>query len=457
MSEIGKFIFVMVLVSFSSLSWPAKVFDILPPITVSKSNVSTWATPIAYRDGMVFIVTVEKPDKVMNGINLMTVVRKGKQIDGMWNWESYIVDSETIDDQWHTVPSLAIDVEGYIHIAYNMHTMPWQYSVSSKPLEINGFKFMGESVTSLNKLALKHFKRTPFPGIGRAAIPGNQITYPAFFYDRKGDLFITYRFNIRPKLAFNKRGWAAGIAKYNYKTQTWGSIGGSFTITNSDARLNIGSKGIVKPFALTFGWVGYLPRLAFDSLNQMHVIWMWRQYAPGSDHTHPSYAWSPDGGETYKMSNGDNYKLPITVAAADLIKVFDDKKKYYGPTRILIGPNDMIYFLLQPIGQARVLVNFDKKKLHWSQPEKMPYSATDFAFDDKGNLWAFAGGLKIFKRPGSKGAWQLVHSDKQMRKKDKSSIWCQPKVLSVPEQRMFLLYSQTCDFEHVKVTEVKWD
>jgi len=456
-TNIIRKLIVFLFLIYSSVGYCAQVEDILAPIKVSKSNISTWATPIAYRDGQVFIVTVEQPDNVSTGINLKTVIRKGEKSSEGWKWGSFVVDTETIDDQWHNVPSLAIDAKGYIHVAYNMHNMPWQYSVSTNPLDIKEFEFKGEIVKTLDKLALKQFKRTPFPGIGESAIPGNQITYPAFFYDKKDDLYITYRFAVRPRQSFKNRGLAAGIAKYDLEKRTWTALGGEFVIGSEDVLLKKGNSATVTPFAVSFGWTAYLPRLAFDSGNRMHIAWMWRKGGPGSDHSHPSYAWSADGGKTFFSLIGNQYKLPITIETADKVNLFNPNTKFYGPTRLLLDPNDTPYLLLQPIGKTRVMTRFDKNKMTWSDPETMPSSALDFEFDAKGNLWAFANGLKIYKRSQLTNSWQLVFEDRDAKSKNKAKKWCQPKVLSVPEKSMFLVHSQSCDFERIKITSVRWD
>ncbi|WP_431065362.1 BNR-4 repeat-containing protein [Methylotuvimicrobium sp.] len=455
-TNIVRRLIVFLFLTYSLVGYCAQVEDILSPIKVSKSNISTWATPIAYRDGQVFIVTVEQPDNVLNGINLKTVIRKGEKSSEGWKWDSFVVDSETLDDQWHNVPSLAIDANGYIHVAYNMHNMPWQYVVSSKPLNINGFEFRGQTVSSVVKYAVKHLNRTPFPGIGQAAIPGNQITYPAFFQDKNNDLYVTYRFAVRPKKHYLKRGFGAGIAKYNNETKSWDSLGGDFSLSNIDALLN-SDRSIVKPFALTFDWWAYFPRLAFDSGNQIHVAWMWRQGRAGGDLSHPSYAWSANNGQAFKTVDSKDYELPITVNMADQIGSFSPGTKFYGPTRIAIGPDDTPYFLLQPIGQARVLVYYDKTKNHWSKPEKLPNSALEIAFDTNGNLWAFATGLRIFKRNGIHGVWRMIHEDKEAKIKSKHNMWCHPKVALVPESKVFLIYTQSCDYTRLKVTKVDWE
>lgn len=433
----------------------AQVEDIYPTLNVSKSNISTWATPVAYKNGKVFFVAVMPPPKLSNGMDLNTVIYKGVQINNNWIWTSTSIDSTTLDDQWHNIPSIGIDPDGYIHVAYNMHTMPWQYSISKLPLDINAFEFKGDAISIVEKSAVKNFNKTPFPKIGNALIPGNQITYPAFFYDKNQDLYVTYRFAAYPKRSYMDRMFSAGIAKYNNQSKEWLAIGGTIPLSNRDADFSDSHLSSITSFASDMGWTVYLPRLAFDSINNMYVAWHWRKGGAGGDHTNPSYAWSKDNGETFNKSDGTAYHLPITYAEADKISSFESTTKFFGPTRLLISPSDTPYLLMQPIGQGRFLVHLDRHNNKWSSPEKTPDSALEFSFDGEGNMWAFSTGLKIFKRFDVIGEWKLVHSDTDsIAKKEK---WCQPKVLSVPEERMFLVHSQSCDYTKIKITKVKWD
>ena len=95
--------------------------------------------------------------------------------------------------------------------------MPWQYSVSHQPGSVDAFDFRGEalSLNSAFRPAVEYLNQTPFPGLGKAAIPGMQITYPTFFADRKGDLWVTYRFALKPNRDWSQRTYGCGIARYD--------------------------------------------------------------------------------------------------------------------------------------------------------------------------------------------------------------------------------------------------
>lgn len=67
--------------------------------------------------------------------------------------------------------------------------------------------------------------RTGFRDEGEAAIPGTQISYPAFYKDSLGDIYVTYRFAMQPTNSFAAREFSTGVAKYELGSQTWKSIG----------------------------------------------------------------------------------------------------------------------------------------------------------------------------------------------------------------------------------------
>lgn len=173
----------------------AEQVSVLPTFDVAPSNINSFNTPVAYWQGDVYTANVE-PGMGMPGIHLKTVVRKCALGNAAsCTWESKVVDDATLDDMYHTQPSIAVDRAGYVHVAYNMHHMPWQYSVSTRPGDISTFNFMGEPITSAQKALVKLANQTPFFSIGKAAIAGNQITYPAFYYDQNRDLYVTYRYS----------------------------------------------------------------------------------------------------------------------------------------------------------------------------------------------------------------------------------------------------------------------
>ena len=426
--------------------------DLVADIPVSKSNVNLFATSLAYYKGSIYTVNVEEGDGEPPAIGLNTVVRKYTPTGvGEWHGESYLLEPHTIDDPYHTQASIAVDRLGYIHVAYNMHNMPWQYAVSSKPGDISGFKFLGDYVSLEEKYIVRVQNKTPFPSIGTAAIPGNQITYPSFFYDRKGELFVTYRFATRPKRAFKDRGFAGGIAKYDINTKTWAALGGEIPVTHEDADLGRG-KGVgrVRAFAFTDNWSVYLIRMAFDDANRMHISWLWREGGAGRDTSRPSYAFSPDGGKTFYSSKGQKFALPIQVGEADIIVQYTADNVFSAKSSIETDRNLTPYIITHSHGRPRALVFFDQNRQEWSEPEPMPHSAPLLFIDDDGHHWAFATGPVVFLRDAPGKPWEIVY------KFESDVKYGYPRLLKVRGERKIFLHAQSTTEDSVKIFQVSY-
>jgi hypothetical protein len=427
---------------------------VMYPIAVAPANLNTFATPVAYFKGDIYTANIEPAIGPSTKTNLRTVVRKGVKDaqTGNWEWQAFTIDDTTLDDMYHTAPSIAVDKNGFIHVAYNMHNMPWQYYVSKLPRDVSKFDFKGESFSPEEKIKLVTQNSVSAPGLGKAAIPGNHITYPSFFYDQNRELYITYRFSAKPKRTYKKGMYSGGIDKYDTATQTWIPIGGDLGITKDDANLpNNDQTAIIKAFAAQDNWWVYCIRLAFDSDNAMHVAWLWRRDSAGPDASDPSYAFSPNQIDFYRK-DGSKYALPIPVTATDRIVEKDIYEKFLVPISFATGPNNTPYAVLlarEPVEQ-RVLTYLNPLTKQWSNPSLMPWGATQIAFDDLGGQWAFATGLTVFYRRLSTMPWEMVYKDPG--EKD----YYAPKVLSVPEERMFLIHNQSCDNQRVRILGIKW-
>ena len=422
-----------------------------PVIDVDKSNVNYFSTPIAYYQGALYTVNVEPVSSGLStGINLNTTVRKAVlSASNKLQWVMKNIDDETLEDKYHTQPSIGIDKEGYLHITYGMHNMPWQYVISDSPGDIASFSFHGDSITSLEKATVKHLNKTPFPSRGTAKIPGNQVTYPAFFYDNNRDLFLTYRFAVRPKLSFKDRAFSGGIASYDVATKKWTSQGGSLLINRSEADWNgLAEARVSNPFAFQDQWAVYLPRLAFDSSNTMHISWLWREGGAGPDASHPSYAYSPNNESIFYKSSQCAYSLPISVADAEWIGG-SDSFKYASISEIDVN-DDFVYVVLHELGKTRELRKLDRKQGRWLQSEKMPYSASKFKLDTSNGQWAFATGLTVLHRNNNSEKWDLVYQEQDEKQ------YGFPKVLHVSDKKEFYIHTQSLDQKSVKIYKLEY-
>ena len=419
---------------------------------ISSANINVFTSSLAWYKGNIYTVNVEPAEWIDTGINLRTVVRKGKlDSSGKWHWQTHVLDAGTLDDPYHTQASIAIDKKGYVHVAYNMHNMPWQYSVSKLPGDISRFEFKGDAISFIDRMLVQYFNKTPFPSIGTAAIPGNQITYPAFFYDRQGELYVTYRFATRPKRRFVNRGYAGGVARYDAENRIWESMGGLLQVGREDAAVP-GDKypALVRAFAYTDRWSVYSIHLDFDHNNDMHVSWLWRKGGAGSTTSHPSYAYSRDGGEGFLNSNGKPYALPIRVDDADLIVEKGAEKRFYPKTVIESDKAGLPYILIHGVGQVRALIHLDMETGRWSSPEDLPYGASEFLVDEAGMHWAFATGPVILRRKDRASPWKVLYQASGDVK------FGYPQVLHIPVEDKMLLYTQNIEAGLAKIYMINY-
>ena len=251
----------------------------------SKVTGSDWQTPVATYNDAIYYVYVTR--------QLKTLIIK-KSSDGTVS--KNVIFEETDSDPWHNGASVAIDRNGYIHVAGNMHHSPynhpktgnpyyeyaWQYVVSDKPEDISSFTFIGDDES-----------RT---------IPGTWITYPSFARDPNGVLYITFRHRIKFGTGWSPGIMAAAIARYDADAKIWVMLGGTQY-----------AHGVKTFFWNDSGAEGtayqpYRPRIFFDRDSRMHVTWVVDDGNGSSGyHTHVLYAYSDDGGDTFKRADGSLY------------------------------------------------------------------------------------------------------------------------------------------------------
>ncbi len=227
---------------------------------------ATHGSPLITYKGNIYIAYVTP--------NLKTVV--GSNQNG-WKWTT--VHDNTANDLTHTTPSLGIDDLGYIHVVYDMHDDPWNYSISDSPEDISSFT----KISSPDSRMLK----------------GGLITYPFMVRDNNGKLFISYRDYVNktgPGDITTRRTTNGMLAWYDSQNKKWISMG----------------SGPNSAFAEDNSYGVYKPRIRFDRNNRLHIAWVWRWKVPyGADAMQPSYAWTDDK-SSFFTALGGSYTLPIT-------------------------------------------------------------------------------------------------------------------------------------------------
>lgn len=204
----------------------------------------------------------------------------GRRLDGM-EWEKIHPEGKHLPHRqrdsnvtgWdsHNYLELAMDRDGHIHLAGNMHNDPLIYYRTTRPFDI----------TSLERIDFMTGKRE------------NEVTYPVFFKNPAGDLLFRYR----------DGGSGRGSDIYNIydpDAKTWRNL--------LDVPV-IDGQGQRNAYALD-------PVLGPDGF--FHLVWMWRDNPDCSTNHTLSYARSRDFLH-WETSDGTPIELPITFGRGEVI------------------------------------------------------------------------------------------------------------------------------------------
>ena len=275
---------------------------LLPFYVVSQSTTDNELIVIDERDQVEEIEEVIKVDKVWAGhpVGFCLLTHYNRQYIAYYNADRHMVvgqrdlqdenfdlfvlppkertpedrTSTVLDWDSHNSVTMAVDDQGYIHLAGNMHVHPITYFISTSPNDIFTLKQMMEMVGSEE----------------------DRCTYPKFMKDRDGRLIFHYR----------DGGSGRGNEIYNiYNTETtrWSRL--------LDKPL-LDGQGEMNAYASQ-------PQLRPD--GWYHMYWVWRD-TPDCETNHDlSYIKSPDLINWFDAF-GDPVELPIT---------FDDKSVIVDP------------------------------------------------------------------------------------------------------------------------------
>ena len=236
-------------------------------------------------------------------VNLQMVVAK---ITGTVIQRCAVFPIETpADDNYHCSPTIGIDKNGYIHICGDMHNAGWKYYRSNNPEDITGWT-----------------QRTDLPGI--------DITYTTFSYDKNREMFLCFRHVSNVSGKGNDRG---GVIRYHADTDTFTMLGGTNyvdTSWNPQKTPPAGSKPITMVWGNGNGGNGgwytkFGHRVFFDNTNRMHLMSALINSNLPSPYGYASnttiiYAYSDDLGVTWHKAGGASIStLPLTPTNASIV------------------------------------------------------------------------------------------------------------------------------------------
>lgn len=210
---------------------------------------------------------------------------KTHQYVAYYDPQSYVVLAKRLvgDEDWtirqtpyqgnvldaHNSISIALDGDGYLHMAWDHHGDPLRYCRSVKP----GSLELTEKLPMLGK-------------------DETNVTYPEFYSIGDGDLLFLYRDGEsgRGNLVMNR---------CDRKSREWERI--QDKLIDGENERN------------AYWQVSTVP-----GSETIHVSWVWRETWDVSTNHDISYAVSNDGGETWLNTSGERYDLPITLETAEL-------------------------------------------------------------------------------------------------------------------------------------------
>lgn len=168
----------------------------------------------------------------------------------------------------HNVAVMTADARGYLHISYDHHGHKLHYRRSVEPF------------------SLQFTDEMPMVGANES-----DVTYPEFHALADGSLLFAYRTGIsgRGNMVLNA---------YDPAKQEWSRV--QTVLIDGERKRNA-------------YW-----QMTTDKAGTLHLSWVWRETAMVETNHDICYARSSDGGKTWTRSDGTAYKLPITMATAEV-------------------------------------------------------------------------------------------------------------------------------------------
>ena len=204
-------------------------------------------------------------------------------------------------DDPHRYYTIAADALGYIHVVGDMHSSAHvKHWVSKKPEDISEFVFTSDDGEN---------KRPQ----------GYNVTYPRLFRGPEGVLYHSIR--------CADPVWGIGISVLDVKTQTWAMLGADVPASELHGkRENNKTKG--KPMTAwedngeggNFGYTQPHAHLVWDKNKRMHLVFgVLNENTPSAKGRHTGsdvlYAYSDDGGKTFRRGDGSQIQLPMRAEA----------------------------------------------------------------------------------------------------------------------------------------------
>lgn len=214
-----------------------------------------------------------------------------------------------IPDDSHQYFTLGIDNAGYIHLTGGMHGGPWKYWVSEKPEDISRF-----------------VAATP----GEKAPPGFGITYPRFYKDARGALYIHSRASV-PSFRQDEEGKIVHVgllSAYDAGKRDWRVLGADIPKVfggHAGRPASVWEDNFANGKAGGGWYVINTARFAAGRDNTLHFCFRVLNHSNPTQRLNDSdegalgmdilYAVSRDGGRTLRRTDGTSIEWPVRAEA----------------------------------------------------------------------------------------------------------------------------------------------
>lgn len=234
---------------------------------MSPRNQAAWWSPIASRNDVDYVSYL-----AANSPQDDVFLARRSSAGGAWSTADTGVNA--LYNVGHTQTSMAIDGQGYLHVAYAMHNNSMRILTSNQPNSIEaGY--------------------TPLAGAGLAPFSGGAYTYPNMTTAPNGDVYLIVR-DQRSSYA-NQQG---RLFRFNNTSRAWGEL---------------------PAFAGQSGTTVYPDQIITDASGDLHILWEWAAGGAQAARHYGSYARFDPDTNTYYRANGTPYPAgPIAVGAADI-------------------------------------------------------------------------------------------------------------------------------------------
>ena len=208
---------------------------------------------------------------------------KGRQFTAYYDEDTFLVlgTRQLTDTVWtvrktrfkgnisdaHNSISMAIDGDGYLHVAWDHHNTPLRYAQSREPLALE----LGEERMM-------------------TGVEEDMVTYPEFYALPGGNLLFFYR------SGGSGRGNMV-VSTYDVSRKQWKLLHRNL-IDGEEQR--------------SAYW-----QACVDDRGTIHLSWVWRETWDVASNHDLCYARSRDGGISWEKSTGEKYVLPITESTAE--------------------------------------------------------------------------------------------------------------------------------------------